>query len=79
MRNKAAAIARYLEHVEEIKAAIPADRLLIFTVDQGWGPLCRFLHVEVPQVAFPKVNDRAEIKKRLPISPKEPMSFWLLG
>ena len=35
MTNKVAAIARYHEHVEEIKAAVPAERILIFTVDQG--------------------------------------------
>ncbi len=37
MMDKAAAIARYHEHVEEIKAAVPSENLLIFTVDQGMG------------------------------------------
>lgn len=65
MTDKTAAIARYHAHVEEIKAAVPADRLLIFTVDQGWGPLCEFLGKEVPDAEFPNVNDRAEIKKTI--------------
>src|SRR5579872_2372141 len=43
MSDKAKAIARYEAHVEEVKAAVPADRLLIFKVDEGWAPLCRFL------------------------------------
>src|SRR4051812_20853747 len=42
MSNKAAAIAEYNAHIEEVKTHVPAGKLLIFTVDQGWGPLCRF-------------------------------------
>src|SRR5687767_6648838 len=30
MRDKEAAIARYQEHIAEVKAAVPADKLLIF-------------------------------------------------
>ncbi|MCB1433783.1 MAG: hypothetical protein KDK75_15235 [Alphaproteobacteria bacterium] len=55
--------AEYNRHIEEVKATVPADRLLVFTVDQGWDPLCRFLGVPVPDTPFPNVNDRAEIKK----------------
>ena len=62
MENKAAAIQRYKDHIEEVKAAIPAAQLLIFSVDQGWGPLCNFLGVPVPNTPFPNVNDRTQIK-----------------
>lgn len=48
---------------EDVKAAVPPDQLLIFTVDQGWEPLCKFLGVPVPVGPFPNVNDRAQIKK----------------
>jgi len=63
MDDRARAIARYNEHIEEVKAAVPPDRLLIFKADQGWGPLCEFLGVPVPEGPFPNVNDRAQIKK----------------
>lgn len=65
MPDKAAAIERYNEHIEEVKAVIPPDNLLVFSVDQGWEPLCNFLGVDVPDTEFPNVNDRAEIKKTL--------------
>lgn len=65
MKDKAAALARYQEHIEEVKATVPADRLLIFTVDQGWEPLCKFLGVGIPKTEFPNVNDRKEIKKTI--------------
>jgi hypothetical protein len=65
MENKEAAIARYQEHIEEIKATVPPEQLLVFTVDQGWEPLCKFLDVEAPDTPFPNVNDRAEVKKTI--------------
>ncbi|WP_248963005.1 sulfotransferase family protein [Sphaerisporangium perillae] len=47
-------------HNEEVKAAIPPERLLVFEVRQGWEPLCGFLGVAVPDEPFPQVNDSAE-------------------
>ena len=63
IEDREAAIAYYHEHIETIKAAIPADRLLVFSVDQGWDPLCDFIGVPVPTSAFPNINDRAEFQK----------------
>jgi hypothetical protein len=65
MNDRARAIAHYKRHVEEVKAAVPPDRLLVFSVDQGWGPLCDFLGVPVPASGFPNVNDRPEIMKTI--------------
>ena len=63
MDDRARAIAEYNRHIAEVKATVPADRLLVFTVDQGWKPLCDFLGLPVPDTPFPNVNDRAEIRK----------------
>jgi hypothetical protein len=63
MDNKAKAIAEYNAHIEDVKKTVPKDKLLIFTVTEGWKPLCKFLKVKVPATPFPNVNDRAEIKK----------------
>jgi len=63
MSDRQKAIAHYQQHIEEVKAAVPPDRLLVYSVDQGWGPPCDFLGVPVPASKFPNVNDRAEIKK----------------
>lgn len=58
MDDREAAIARYREHSQEVMDTIPADRLLVFSADQGWGPLTRFLGVEYREGAFPRTNDR---------------------
>lgn len=43
-------------HIEEVRDTIPADRLLVMDVAEGWEPLCRFLGVPVPSVSFPRLN-----------------------
>jgi hypothetical protein len=61
--DRAKAVAHYRQHIEDVKAAVPPEKLLIFSVDQGWEPLCKFLSVPVPATPFPNVNDRAAVKK----------------
>lgn len=63
MAERGKALAFYRDHIERVKASVPPERLLVYSVDQGWEPLCRFLGVPVPAAPFPNVNDRAAIKK----------------
>ncbi len=65
MRERAKAVRRYEEYIEEVKAAVPPERLLVFRVTDGWGPLCRFLGVPQPSEAFPNLNDRQAIKQTI--------------
>lgn len=51
--------AVFEEHQRSVSATLPASRLLVFDVAEGWGPLCRFLDVPVPDVSFPRRNDAA--------------------
>jgi hypothetical protein len=55
-----AAIAAFDRHVAEVQAALPAGRLLVFDVAEGWEPLCRFLDVPVPDTPFPRTNSTDE-------------------
>ncbi len=57
MHDKAHLIKRYEEHVRDVQATIPADRLLVFDVREGWEPLSRFLNVPPPNCDFPSVNE----------------------
>jgi hypothetical protein len=57
--------AAYVAHNDAVKAAIPSDRLLVYHVKDGWGPLCRFLRVPVPGEPFPQTNHRAEFWDRV--------------
>ena len=51
-------------HTEAVKAAIPAERLLVWDVAQGWEPLCAFLGVRVPDTPIPRENTRAQFQAR---------------
>ncbi|MGI5224579.1 sulfotransferase family protein [Actinoallomurus sp. CA-142502] len=62
------AIRMFEQHNEAVCREIPADRLLVFEITQGWRPLCEFLGVPVPDEPFPHGNDRqsfAELRRRL--------------
>ena len=57
--NKAHAIEVFRKHNQAVRDAIDPARLLVFDVREGWGPLCRFLEVPVPDEPFPRLNDTA--------------------
>jgi hypothetical protein len=55
----------FRRHTQNVIAAIPPERLLIFEVGEGWERLCKFLEVPVPDEPFPAQNSRAEFIARL--------------
>ncbi len=57
--DKVHAIRTYEAHLETVKRTVPKERLLVYDVNEGWEPLCRFLEVPVPDLPFPRANDRA--------------------
>jgi hypothetical protein len=65
MDDKAKAMAFYEQHIAEVKASVDPARLLVFSADQGWEPLRKFLDVPIPEAKFPNVNDRATMKKSI--------------
>ena len=70
------AVRFFNDWVEQVKAEIPAERLLVFEVKQGWGPLCRFLGVPEPQEPFPNMNDTAEQLQRLRAMKRISVLLW---
>jgi hypothetical protein len=59
------AIRCFREHDRAIQAEVPAERRIVFTVSEGWGPLCAFLGVPTPTVPFPLLNTRDEFLGRI--------------
>ena len=60
--DKDFAIDTYLSHNEDVKNRVPADRLLVYEVKDGWGPLCEFLEVPVPDGPMPHLNDATSFR-----------------
>lgn len=65
MEDRTRAIAHYRQHIKDVMAKVPPEKLLIYSVDQGWEPLCKFLGVPVPQTPFPNVNDRESFRQTI--------------
>ena len=55
------AIEIFERWTDEVRRAVPADKLLVYQLGEGWEPLCAFLGVPVPDTPFPHVNDRQEM------------------
>lgn len=52
-----ASIETFERHNAAVQSEVPQDRLLVFEVAQGWGPLCKFLNVPTPAEPFPHLNE----------------------
>ena len=63
--DKAYAIEVFQRHSAEVQRVVPAERLLVYHVKEGWEPLCRFLNVPVPNTPFPHLNDAAEFQRMM--------------
>ncbi|KAK4123118.1 hypothetical protein N657DRAFT_573771, partial [Parathielavia appendiculata] len=53
----------YERYYEEVRRAVPESRRLEYQLNHGWGPLCKFLGVEVPNTEFPRVNSTEEFRQ----------------
>jgi len=65
-RDRQRCIEVFNQHNAQVQSTVPADRLLVFRVQDGWEPLCRFLGREVPAgLPFPHLNEGKETLKSL--------------
>jgi hypothetical protein len=81
--DKNHAIEVFERHNAEVQRRVPRDRLLVYDVKSGWGPLWEFLGVEEPDETFPRTNDTAQMRRRLrgvkAISIAVPVTLTLLA
>ena len=45
-------------HHDAVRRDVAPERLLVWDVSDGWGPLCDFLELPVPDEPLPHANDR---------------------
>jgi hypothetical protein len=50
---------------EEVQETVAPERLLVWSVNEGWEPLCEFLEVSVPDTPFPHLNDSKQFAERV--------------
>jgi hypothetical protein len=57
-RDKEHAIHIFNQHNQQVIDLVPSERLLQYSVKEGWEPLCLFLDKSIPDEAFPHQNER---------------------
>jgi len=65
--GKEASIEFYKNWITEVKKTVPQEKLLIFSVKDGWEPLCNFLELPIPEEPFPNSNDSEKMKRTIKI------------
>ncbi|HEY9488585.1 MAG TPA: sulfotransferase [Chryseosolibacter sp.] len=63
--DKAFAEKIFNKHIEDVKSYVPAEKLLVYNVTEGWEPLCKFLGVPVRDEPFPHLNKKEQFKGML--------------
>jgi Sulfotransferase domain len=61
--------AGYERHNAEVRAEVPANRLVNWQAADGWGPLCSRLGLPEPGDPFPLTNTTAEFRKMTGLDP----------
>lgn len=72
-------IAQFEAHNELVRANVPQDRLLVWSVTEGWEPLCEFLGSPVPDEPLPHVNDRETFLGRVIDGALGKLGEWRAG
>jgi hypothetical protein len=65
LHDEARCIEVFNRHNETVRQVIPPERLLVYDLAEGWGPLCAFLGVETPATPIPKANTTEEFQREI--------------
>jgi len=63
IEDRDAVIAAYERNTAEVQAAFGPERLLTYSLGDGWEPLCEFLGGPVPDQDYPRTNSTAQFQQ----------------
>jgi hypothetical protein len=64
--EKEYALEAYKQHQQNVIDLVPPERLLQYSVKDGWEPLCASLNLPVPDDPFPRLNVRTDFLSSAP-------------
>jgi hypothetical protein len=67
--NPTAMMEAFERHNADVRAGVPAGRLLEWSASDGWEPICERLGVPVPDEAFPVTNTTNETRAAIGLPP----------
>ena len=59
----------YEAHNADVRASVPADKLIDWHPGDGWAPICDKLGLRVPSEPFPHVNSTDEFRAMVGMDP----------
>lgn len=68
----------YDRHIQYLERIVPREKLMFFDVKEGWGPLCRALEVPVPDMEFPRVNEKTATERFAKKQVRRGLLRWLV-
>jgi hypothetical protein len=64
-QDERSAKSAYLAYNQHVRATAPRGRLVEWNPDDGWGPICTALEIDVPDQPFPHANTTTEARAEL--------------
>lgn len=64
---------RHHAHIEEV---VPKEKLVYYSVKDGWEPLCKALGKPVPDIEFPRLNDAEDLEKTFKLLAVKGLTRW---
>jgi hypothetical protein len=68
-RDETAAKRAYEAHNAEVRASVPADKLIDYHPGDGWEPICDKLGLPVPSEPFPHLNTTDDFRAMTGMEP----------
>jgi hypothetical protein len=68
-RNESAAKDAYLAYNDHVRATAPPSRLVEWSPDDNWEPICSALGMDVPDHPFPHVNTMNDTRAEIGLQP----------
>jgi hypothetical protein len=68
-QDETAAKAAYEQHNADVRASVPADRLIDYRPGDGWAPICEKLGLPIPSEPFPHLNTTDEFRAMVGMDP----------
>ena len=50
-------------HMDYLRKVVLREKLVMYSVEEGWDPLCEILGKEVPDETFPRANDSKAVEE----------------
>jgi hypothetical protein len=63
--------------MDHIRKVVPPEKLLLYSVKEGWEPLCKALNVPIPNEPFPRANDGQAMQEFFEGKVKLGLRRWL--